>query len=209
MNKSTSVIRLAGDRDAGAIAEIYAPFVAADATSFETEPPSADEMRRRIAKTTVAYPWLVCDRDGVVTGFAYATQHRTRAAYQWCVETSVYVHPDFRHSGIARGLYTSLFAILAAQGFVNAYAGITLPNARSVALHEKLGFLPLAVYRGIGVKAGEWHEVRWGDLIVSKHRPVPQPPKPLSGVRRQPDSDALLSAGVGVVSRAGGPGRHF
>ena len=66
-------------------------------------------MRRRIAETTVAYPWVVCDRDGVVTGYAYATQHRTRAAYQWCVETSVYVHPDFRHSGIARGLYTSLY----------------------------------------------------------------------------------------------------
>src|SRR5258705_8589368 len=209
MNKSTSVIRLAGDRDAGAIAEIYAPFVAADATSFETEPPSADEMRRRIAKTTVAYPWLVCDRDGVVTGFAYATQHRARAAYQWCVETSVYVHPDFRHSGIARGLYTSLFAILAAQGFVNAYAGITLPNARSVALHEKLGFLPLTVYRGIGFKSGAWHDVAWWHLVVSPQPACPLPPMPLADLQRDPQWEALLSAGVGVVSRAGGPGRHF
>src|SRR5258705_3948856 len=173
MNKSTSVIRLAGDRDAGAIAEIYAPFVAADATSFETEPPSADEMRRRIAKTTVAYPWLVCDRDGVVTGFAYATQHRARAAYQWCVETSVYVHPDFRHSGIAGGLYTSLFAILAAQGFVNAYAGITLPNARSVALHEKLGFLPLTVYLGIAFKSGARHVAGWSHLHFTPQPAIP------------------------------------
>src|SRR5207247_775030 len=138
------VIRLAGDKDAAAIAAIYAPFVESDATSFETEPPSVAEIKKRIKETTVAYPWLVCVCDGVIAGYAYATRHRVRAAYQWCVETSVYVHSDFQRSGVARGLYTSLFAILAAQGFVNAYAGITLPNARSVALHEGLGFLPLA-----------------------------------------------------------------
>ena len=198
-SKSTVVIRLAGDRDAGAIADIYAPFVAADATSFETEPPSAEEMRRRIAETTVSYPWLVCDRDGVVTGYAYATRHRARAAYEWCVETSVYVHPDFRHSGIARGLYTSLFAILAAQGFVNAYAGITLPNARSVALHEKLGFLPLTVYRGIGFKAGAWHDVGWWHLLLKRHPPTPESPTSLEDLRRQPGWEALTSAGEPFV----------
>src|SRR2546430_1832336 len=84
MNKSTIVIRLAAAADAGAIADIYAPFVAADATSFETEPRSAEGMGRGITETTVNYPWLVCDRDGVVTGYAYATRHRARAAYQWC-----------------------------------------------------------------------------------------------------------------------------
>jgi len=161
MNKSTIVIRLAAAADAGAIADIYAPFVAADATSFETEPPSADEMRRRITETTVNYPWLVCDRDGVVTGYAYATRHRARAAYQWCVETSVYVHPDFRHSGIARGLYTSLFAILSAQGFVNAYAGVTLPNPSSVALHLGVGFREVGTYDEVGHKFGRYWSVQW------------------------------------------------
>jgi phosphinothricin acetyltransferase len=199
MNKPTIAIRLAGDRDADDIAGIYAPFVAADATSFEAEPPSAAEMRRRIAETTVTHPWLVCDRDGVVAGYAYATPHRARAAYQWCVETSVYVHPDCRHSGVARGLYTSLFAILAAQGFVNAYAGITLPNARSVALHEKVGFLPLTVYRGIGFKMGHWHDVGWWHLIVSPHPASPEPPKPLEELRRRPGWDDLLARGVPLI----------
>src|SRR5436305_15280841 len=111
-------------------------------------------MRTRILERAAAYPWLVCDCGGRVAGYAYAAQHRVRAAYQWCVETSVYVHQDYRRSGVARGLYTSLFAILAAQGFVNAYAGITLPNARSVALHEAAGFLPLGVYRSIGYQRG-------------------------------------------------------
>ena len=199
MIKAAIVIRLADALDAEAIADIYAPSVAASAVSFEAEPPSADEMRQRITETTVTYPWLVCERDGLVTGYAYATRHRIRAAYQWCVETSVYVHSDFQHHGIARGLYTSLFAILTAQGFVNAYAGITLPNARSVALHEKLGFLPLTVYRGTGFKIGEWYDVGWWHLIISPHPASPAPPKPLADVHRHPDWNELVSTGLPYI----------
>jgi L-amino acid N-acyltransferase YncA len=201
------VIRLAGKKDAAEIAAIYAPYVESEATSFEAEPPSADQMRRRIADTTIGYPWLVCECGGVIAGFAYATRHRMREAYQWCVETSVYVQRDFHRTGVARGLYTSLFAILAAQGFVNAYAGITLPNARSVALHEALGFLPLAVYRGIGFKMGHWHDVGWWQLIVKPHPASPEPPKSIADVQRQPEWDALVSAGLSLV-RAEGADRH-
>ena len=195
--KPTS-IRLGRASDAAAIAEIYAPYVDGSAVSFEAEPPSADAVRTRMAETMKMYPWLVCDC-GVVAGYAYATGHRLRAAYQWCVETSVYVHPVYQHMGVARGLYTSLFAILAAQGFVNAYAGITLPNARSVALHERLGFLPLVVYRGIGFKAGAWHDVGWWHLVITRHPPSPSDPKPLAEVQRQPEWDALLSAGLPLI----------
>jgi phosphinothricin acetyltransferase len=197
-------IRLATDADAVPIARIYAPFVESDSTSFETEPPSSDDMRMRIRETTTAYPWLVCDCDGFVAGYAYATRHRARAAYQWCVETSVYVHADFRRSGVARGLYTSLLAILEAQGFVNAYAGITLPNARSVALHEAMGFLPVGVYRGIGYKLGAWHDVGWWHLVIARHPSLPHPPKRLAEARRLPGWDALLSTGAPMI-RAQGP----
>src|SRR5882672_10281327 len=180
-------IRPAEDRDAAAIAAIYAPFVESSATSFETEAPSAEEIVRRIRETTILYPWLVCVCDGVVAGYAYATRHRVRAAYQWSVEPSVYVHDSFHRGGVGRGLYTSLFAILAAQGFVNAYAGITLPNARSVALHESMGFLPLAVYRGIGFKAGHWHDVGWWQIILHPHPASPEPPKSMAEVKRHPE----------------------
>src|SRR4026208_1138207 len=105
----SSVIRLAGDRDAAAFAAIYAPFVDGNATSFEAEPPSADEMRRRIAEMMEMYPWLVCDCDGVIAGYAYAAWHRTRLAYRWSVETSVYVHPNFRRHGAARGPHPATF----------------------------------------------------------------------------------------------------
>ena len=195
----TIEIRLAADRDAAAIAEIYAPFVESSATSFETEAPSAEEMRRRIAETTVAYPWLVCVCGDSVAGYAYATKHRVRTAYQWSVETSVYVHEAFRRAGVGRGLYTSLFAILAAQGFVNAYAGITLPNDHSVALHEAVGFQPVGVYRTIGYKTGAWHDVGWWHLLLRAHPSEPQAPVPLDHVRRDPGWETMLSAGVPLI----------
>jgi len=195
----TIEIRPAADRDAAAIAQIYAPFVESSATSFETEAPSADEIRRRLRETTVAYPWLVCVRGETVAGYAYATKHRVRTAYQWSVETSVYVRESFRGAGVGRGLYTSLFAILAAQGFVNAYAGITLPNERSVALHETVGFQPVGVYRKIGYKTGAWHDVGWWHLALNAYSPSPEPPAPLADVQRRPDWSTMLSAGVCVI----------
>ena len=192
-------IRLAAERDTAAIAGIYAPFVESSATSFETEAPSPEEIRTRVRETTVAYPWLVCVCDDMVAGYAYATRHRVRAAYQWSVETSVYVHESSQRAGVGRGLYTSLFAILVAQGFVNAYAGITLPNARSVALHESMGFLPVGVYRGIGHKTGMWHDVGWWHLLLRAHPSDPHVPVPLDDIRRNPEWESLLSAGVPLI----------
>ena len=197
--KKETTVRLVRASDAAAIAAIYKPYVDGSPTSFETKAPTAKEVQTRIAETLKEYPWLVCDCGGTVAGYAYATRHRVRTAYQWCVETSAYVHDEFQHMGVARGLYTSLFAILAAQGFVNAYAGITLPNARSVALHEKMGFLPLVVYRGIGFKAGAWHDVGWWHLVITRHPSEPSAPKPLAKVQRQPEWDALLSAGLPLI----------
>ena len=190
-----AAIRLADGRDAAAVAAIYAPFVDGSATSFEAEPPSAEEIRRRITETTQTYPWLVCECEDAIAGYAYASWHRTRLAYRWSVETTVYVHPDYRRCGVARGLYTSLFAILSTQGFVNAYAGITLPNARSVAFHEALGFLPLTVYRGIGFKLGQWHDVGWWHLLLRRHPASPENPTPVEQLRRQPEWEGLVSTG--------------
>ena len=195
----TIEIRPAADRDAAAIARIYAPFVESSATSFETEAPSADEIRRRLRETTVAYPWLVCVRGETVAGYAYATKHRARTAYQWSVETSVYVDESCRGAGVGRGLYTSLFAILAAQGFVNAYAGITLPNDRSVALHQAVGFQPVGVYRKIGYKTGAWHDVGWWHLALNVYPPSLEPPALVADVQRRPDWSTMLSAGVRVI----------
>jgi L-amino acid N-acyltransferase YncA len=192
-------IRLADASDAEAIVAIYRPVVEATPISFETVPPDRNEMARRIGTTTVAYPWLVCDRGGQVAGYAYATTHRERAAYRWSVDTSVYVDAKYRRSGVGRGLYASLFHILAAQGFFNAYAGITLPNPASVGLHEAVGFRKLGVYERVGYKCGAWYDVGWWQLTLEPHADSPAEPLDLSGARARHDWDTLLASGEPLV----------
>jgi L-amino acid N-acyltransferase YncA len=188
-------IRLAEADDAEAMAAIYRPVVESTTISFETVAPDRDEMARRLADTLVSHPWLVCEVGGRVAGYAYATKHRVRGAYQWSVDTSVYVDAASRRSGLGRGLYQSLFAILGAQGFFNAFAGIALPNAASIALHEAVGFEPLGVYRRVGFKLGGWHDVGWWQLTLRAHAALPDAPLPLAAVRRRADWVALLATG--------------
>jgi phosphinothricin acetyltransferase len=192
-------IRLARDADAEAIAAIYRPIVETTTISFETDAPDAAEIRQRVADTLPVYPWLVCDIDGEVAGYAYATKHRVRAAYRWSVDTSVYIDEARRRLGVGRGLYQSLFAILAAQGFVNAFAGIALPNPGSVGLHEAVGFAPLGVYRRVGFKFGEWRDVGWWQLALKAHEASPGVPIDVDAVRLRPEWAGLLARGEAAI----------
>ena len=175
---------------------IYAPVVRETAISFELKPPSEEEMRRRIASTLERRPWLVSETSGAITGYAYAAAHRERAAYQWSVETSVYVHPDHRRGGVARGLYTALLAALRAQGFANALAGITLPNPASAGFHESCGFEWIGVYRAVGYKLDAWHDVGWLQLRLREDRGAPAgPPCSMAELLAKPEWQAALRAG--------------
>ena len=151
-------------RDAAACAAIYAPHVEESPASFEERAPDAAELGERIG---AAHAWLVAEVDGELAAFAYAGPHRSRPAYRWAVEVSVYVAAGRQGEGHGRRLYEALFAALRERGFRVACAGVTLPNPASVALHEKLGFEPVGVYRGIGWKAGAWHDVGWWQLELS------------------------------------------
>ena len=199
-NGSAATIRLATERDAEQIAAIYAPNVIGTVISFEFEPPTAEEMRRRIGLTLKRYPWLVCERhDGRLLGYAYAGAHGSRAAYQWSVDVSVYVHEEARRMGVGRALYASLFAALALQGFYNAYAGATLPNPASVGLHESVGFRPVGVYRGVGYKLGAWHDVVWWHLPLRERVADPDPPAELPSVVGSEEWDAALASGLSFL----------
>jgi phosphinothricin acetyltransferase len=192
-------IRFADESDAAAIAEIYRPVVESTAISFETIPPDLSEMARRIVETTREHPWLVCEIGGRVAGYAYATKHRVRSAYRWSVDTSVYVDASVRQSGVGRGLYGSLFGILSAQGYFNAYAGIALPNAASVGLHEAVGFRKIGVYQRVGYKFGEWRDVGWWQLDLRAHEASPADPLDIETVRSLSEWNALLARGEPVV----------
>jgi len=172
VKKGASLIRLASSDDAADVAAIYAPYVRDTAITFEIEPPSADEMRDRIVKTLVGYPWLVCVQGAGVVGYAYAGQHRSRAAYQWSADVSIYVRTGAHRRGIGRALYTALLRMLPLQGYCNAYGGVTLPNPASVGLHESFGFRPVGIYERVGFKHGAWHDVGWWALRLQS------PPRP-------------------------------
>ena len=187
------MIRLATPDDAAPIAAIYAPAVTDGVISFELEPPDAEEMARRIVKTLARTPWLACERDGRVLGYAYASAHRERAAYRWSVDVSAYVRADVRRAGVARALYASLFAVLARQGFRNAYAGVALPNDASVGLHRAVGFTPVGVYRGVGYKLGAWHDVAWFERPLAPRVAEPPEPVPLSALDAEVLRDALAA----------------
>lgn len=154
-------IRDATADDAPACAAIYAQYVLDTVISFETDPPTPAEMADRIADAARDHAWLVGTDDGLVVGYAYGGPHRTRAAYRWSCEVSVYLEPTRRRTGAGRLLYDALFTRLAERGLRIALAGIALPNEASVGLHRALGFEPVGTYRRIGWKHGAWHDVLW------------------------------------------------
>jgi len=195
----TATIRLATEADAEGIVAIYAPIVRETAISFEVEAPDVNAMRRRIAETLAHLPWLICERRGEVLGYAYASTHRTRAAYQWSVDVSVYVHARIRRSGVGKALYTSLLRFLDLQGFYNVYAGITLPNPASVRLHESLEFQPVGVYRAVGYKLGAWHDVGWWHLALRPHAVPPGPPVDFGQIQDATESHTALAAGMRLL----------
>lgn len=165
------------ERDAAACAAIYAPSVADGVASLEERAPTAEEMATRMAATTRAYPWLVADVAQAVAGYAYASRHHERAAYRWSANVTVYISPDHHRRGIGRALYTALFDLLVAQHVYEACAGITLPNAASVGLHESLGFVPVGVYRNIAYKFGAWRDVGWWRKTLQEHDDDQPPPE--------------------------------
>ena len=174
-------IRFATPADTPAILETYAPYITHSIITFEYDVPSVAEFAERIRIVQQQLPYLVAEVDGQIMGYAYASKHRDRMAYQWSVDTSVYVHPDGHRQGIARQLYTTLFELLRRQGYYNVYAGITLPNPKSEAFHSTMGFEPVGIYTNVGYKMGAWHDVVWLQLALKPHQLDPIPPTPIRG----------------------------
>jgi L-amino acid N-acyltransferase YncA len=191
-----ATIRMATAADAGQIADVYAPAVTGTVISFEMEPPGVAEMRRRVTEALVTHPWLVAERDGEVAGYARAGRFKDRVAYQWSVETSVYIRTSAHRSGLGRALYGKLFDLLVLQGFYRAYAGVTLPNAASVGLHESLGFTPVGVYQAAGYKFGAWHDVGWWERGLQPLVADPPTPRAITEILGTVGYERVMRGGV-------------
>jgi len=143
--------------------------------TFEYIVPSPEEFADRIRHTLTRYPYLVAELDGEPAGYAYASAFKSRAAYDWSVETSIYVSRDLRSSGVGSLLYEKLEEYLTAQHVCNVCACITYPNPPSIAFHEKHGYKTVAHFHASGYKQDAWHDMIWMEKTLCPHTIPPRP----------------------------------
>ena len=169
-------IRLANIADAKQILAVYAPFVTDSIISFEYEVPTLDDFENRLQTVAAEYPWLVVESGNEIVGYAYGGKHRGRTAYNWSVESTIYLAESVHGKGLARVIYISLLDCLRHLGYANAYAGITLPNPKSQKFHASMGFQPIGTFKNIGYKFGKWHDTHWMQKDLIKHALEPKKP---------------------------------
>lgn len=169
-------IRKARLQDAEALLAIYAPYVEQTAITFEYAVPTVNEFRRRMANVAESYPWLVAVDDGSIAGYAYASAFKERAAYQWAVETSIYVDRNERGKGIGRRLHEALEETLKQQGILNLNACIAYTEHEdeyltldSVRFHERLGYTQVAHFHKCGRKFDRWYDMIWMEKLIGVH----------------------------------------
>lgn len=161
-------IRSCDRDDAHQISEIYNYYIANTAITFEEEPVSYEGMATRIESNSKFFPWLVCEVDGEILGYAYATRWRERAAYRHSMEVTVYVKNSAARHGYGKALYKKLLALLEDMGCHLVLAGIALPNEASIGLHESFGFTKAAHFSEVGFKFGQWVDVGYWQKKIAR-----------------------------------------
>ena len=170
------IIRTASDQDAPKLLEIYEYYVKNTAITFEFKVPTLEEFEKRITTTLQNYPYLVAEADGEIAGYAYAGRFRTRAAYDWSVETSIYLSGKYQRLGLGRMLYEKLEDILCKQNVINLYAGVADPveedeylTRNSEQFHEAMGYKTVARFQKSGSKFGRWYNLIIMEKIIEEH----------------------------------------
>jgi L-amino acid N-acyltransferase YncA len=192
-------IRMATELDSVSILEVYAPFIRNSIITFECKLPTAQEFKKRIIDITQKYPWLVYEVNGDIVGYAYASQYNNRSAYDWSADCSIYIKPDFHRKGIATALYFALIQLLKLQGYYNAYAGITLPNAKSEGFHKSFGFKPVGVYHNVGYKLNGWHDVMWMEYTIVEHSKQPLKPKMIIEIENSIEFNKIMANALQMI----------
>ena len=185
-------IRLITLDDAAATLEIYRPYVENSIISFEGATPTLDEWEQKIMHILEEYPWIVCEHEGEIIGYAYGSRHRYRTAYNWSAESTIYMKQGFHRKGAGKILYETLFKLLKLQGYVNVYAGVTMPNEKSEKFHLAVGFYEVGYFRKIGYKLGGWHDTRWFQLHLTDHQKEPQKIRSLTELKDTDELKAIL-----------------
>ncbi len=169
-------IRIIAPKDYEAVLEIYAPYITDSIISFEYEVPTLEEFTSRINAIKQTHPFLVAEHYHKIVGYAYSSIHRQRTAYQWSAECTVYLEEAFHRKGIAQKLYTVLFDIMRLLGYYTVYAGIGIPNQKSIAFHQAMGFTEVGIYKNSGYKLGQWRDTQWFQLQLQALQNEPKKP---------------------------------
>lgn len=175
-------IRLATEADSEAILKIYAPYITDTVITFEYRVPTSAEFKERMAGIQRNYPWLVCEINDTVAGYAYASLFGEREAFKWSADLSVYIHPEFHRKDIGKALYFALTELLKLQGYYNVFAAVTQNNRGSERFHEALGFQSAGIFHNAGFKFDKWLSVQWYELKIQEHGPSPAEPKPINEI---------------------------
>ena len=170
------IIRFANFDDAANILKIYEKFIKETVVTFEIEVPSIESFQNRMKSIMDFYPWLVCEIDGEIAGYAYASKHGERAAYRWSADLSVYIDEKFHRHHLGTDLYDEVIQYLKKQGFCTLYAAISTPNPKSQAFHESYGFKKIGEFKNVGHKMGKWLDVTWYNLQIAEYSENPQEP---------------------------------
>lgn len=171
-------IRLAQKEDVQDILNIYAPYIINSTATFEYEVPSLKDFTSRFERITNEFPWLVCEADGEVVGYAYAERAFERAAYQWNADLAVYIGPKYQRMGIAKRFYECLEKFLVLQGYYNVYTAVTGLNDASIRFHHSIGYEKFANFMNSGYKSGEWLDVIWFEKRLGEYQLDPKVPCP-------------------------------
>ena len=165
------MIRPIEQSDIANVLAIYEYYIINSPATFEEEVPSLESFTERINTILEKYPYLVYEEDGEILGYAYAGPFRTRIAYRFSTEVSVYIHKDHFGKGLGKALYGALLPIVKKQGFHTAIGGLTMPNEASVRLHEHFGFKKVAEFQDSGFKFGQWHNTGFWQLMLDDYEP--------------------------------------
>lgn len=193
-------VRLATEADCASILEIYASFIAKTVKTFEYEVPTLPEFSKRMANIQKKYPWLICEVNDAVVGYAYASQFNERAAYDWSVDFSIYIKSQYHREKIGKALYFALFELLKLQGYYSAYAGIALPNIKSESFHQSFGFKPIGVYHNVGYKLGDWRDVKWFELKIQDYSTSPKRPRDIGEIRNMLEFKQIIQQAEKILS---------
>lgn len=192
-------IRLANEGDYSSILRIYTPFVKETMITFEYKVPSENEFVERIKKIQKTFPLLVCEEDGVVIGYAYISRFREREAYDWSVESSIYIDQVHQGKSIGKALYVALIELAELLGYCNVYGVVTLPNIKSEKLHSKLGFETVGTLKNVGFKLGKWLDVKYMSLNIKEYTPSPEKPKNIEELAGTREFELILDRVQSII----------